>query len=247
MRHALIIGGTKGTGKVIAEMFRGKGFKISVFGRSAPEDSEVKDAFYRKIDLSSSKDIPSALKDVYEKNGPINYVVFCQRSREKENNWDNEIQISLTSTKRIIEYIASNKEMISPEDASVVFIGSIASKLVIPQPLSYHIAKSGLETMAIYYAVTLAHLGMRFNVIVPGTIVKPESKAYYDDNTELKGVFENNVPAGRMTTSEDITNLVEFLCDPKSKMITGQKIVIDGGISLIGQEGLLIKKLNENK
>jgi NAD(P)-dependent dehydrogenase (short-subunit alcohol dehydrogenase family) len=249
MKHALVIGGTKGTGKVIAEMFRNKGFKISIIGRSAADAvHEVrKTEHHEKLDLASSEDIVPALQRIYDKNGKINYLVFCHRSREKANEWEKEIQISLSATKTIIEYLSVNKHMVDLGEASVVFLSSIASRLVIPQPLSYHIAKAGIECMTSYYAVSLAPLGIRFNAIVPGTIVKPESREYYNNNPDLKSLFEKNIPLGRMVTSEDIANLVEFFCDEKSRMVTGQKIVVDGGISLIGQEGLLLKGLEKQK
>jgi len=185
------------------------------------------------------------LDSIIDKNGPVNYVVFCQRFRGKENDWDNEIRISLTATKNIIDYLAEKPERLSRDDKSVVMISSIASRMVIcQQPLSYHMAKAGMETLVNYYSVILASKGVRFNAIIPGTLVKEESREFYEKNPALKSLYTDNIPLGRMVTTEDIANLVDFLCSEKSALLTGQKIILDGGISLIGQESLLLTRFN---
>lgn len=247
MKHALIIGGTKGTGKVIAGMFANKGHKVSVIARTGiAGDSPVSsNPFYVQADLAKDK-VSSILDKIIDKNGPINYVVFCQRFRGKEDEWNNEVQVSLTATKNIIDYLAEKPGRLAEDDKSIVMISSIASRMVIyQQQLSYHIAKSGLETMTNYYAVNLAPKGVRCNAVVPGTIRKEESAAFYDKNPALKKLYADNIPLGRMVNTDDIADLVDFLCSEKSSMLTGQKIILDGGISLVGQESLLVKKFNQ--
>ena len=248
MKHSLIIGGTKGTGMAIVRMFVNKGHKVSVIARTNPvSDSSApyNPTLYVQADLSKDKILPM-LDGILDKNGPMNYVVFCQRFRGKEDDWNNELQVSLTSTKDIIDYLTEKPERLAKDDKSVVMISSIASRMVIyQQPLSYHIAKAGLETMVNYYSVNLAPKGVRFNAIIPGTIVKEESRTFYENNTSLKSLYTENIPLGRMVSTEDITDLVDFLCSEKSSMLTGQKIILDGGISLVGQESLLLKKFHQ--
>ncbi|MFH0886894.1 MAG: SDR family oxidoreductase [bacterium] len=247
MKHSLIIGGTKGTGRAVTRMFLNKGHKVSVIARTTPavEGSAPDLALYMQADLAKDNVLPM-LDSIINKNGPINYVVFCQRFRGKEDDWNNEIRVSLTATKNIIDYLAAKPERLAKDDKSVVMISSIASRLVISQqPLSYHMAKAGLETMVNYYAVILAEYGIRFNAIIPGTLVKEESNAFYEKNPALKSLYTDNIPLGRMVNTEDISNLVDFLCSEKSSLLTGQKIILDGGISLIGQESLLLKKFNQ--
>ena len=248
MKHSLIIGGTKGTGRAIARMFVNKEHNVSVIARTnSVNDSSApyNPTLYVQADLTTDKTLPM-LDIIIDKNGPVNYVVFCQRFRGKEDDWNNELQVSLTSTKNIIDYLTERPERLSKGDKSVVMISSIASRMVIyQQQLSYHVAKAGIETMVNYYSVNLATKGVRFNAILPGTIVKEETMAFYEKNPALKSLYTDNIPLGRMVNTEDITNLVDFLCSEKSSMLTGQKIILDGGISLIGQESLLLKKFNQ--
>lgn len=248
MKHSLIIGGTKGTGRAVARMFVKKGHKVSVIARTNPSSdgfAPYNPPLYMQADLAKDEILPM-LDIIMDKNGPVNYVVFCQRFRGKEDDWNNEIQVSLTATKNIIDYLAEKPERLDKDDKSVVMISSIASRMVIyQQPLSYHMAKAGLETIVNYYSVILASKGIRFNAIIPGTLVKEESMAFYGKNPALESLYTDNIPLGRMVNTEDITNLVDFLCSEKSSLLTGQKIILDGGISLIGQESLLLKKFNQ--
>ena len=55
-------------------------------------------------------------------------------------------------------------------------------------------------------------------------------------NNKVRKMIENITPLGRMGEADDIANLVEFLCSPKSTFITGNSFFVDGGLSLVGQE-----------
>src|SRR3989344_677614 len=98
--HSLIIGGTKGTGKTIAKTLAGENHIISAIGRNPPESE--KNISYLKADVADKKQLSLVLKKILNQNGKINNLIFCQRSRSKENIWQNELEISLTATKYII-------------------------------------------------------------------------------------------------------------------------------------------------
>ena len=242
MKHSLVIGGTKGVGRVIGGMFVNKGHRVSVIARTNPVRDASNPTLYVQADLSEGKISPT-LDFIIDSNGPVNYVVFCQRFRGRGDDWDNEFRVSLASTKNIIDYLTEKPKGLAADDKSVVMISSIASRMVIyEQPLSYHLAKAGLETMVNYYSVNLAPKGIRFNAIIPGTMLKEESRTFYEKNPALRNLYIESIPLGRMISTEDVADLVDFLCGEKSLMLTGQKITLDGGISLVGQESLLLKK-----
>ena len=106
------------------------------------------------------------------------------------------------------------------------------------QPVSYHIAKAALNQMVRYYAVALGPRGIRVNAVLPDTLIKDESRAFYEQNPQLRRVNESIIPLGRMGAAEDVANAVLFLCSPQSSFITGHELVVDGGMSLLGQGGL---------
>jgi NAD(P)-dependent dehydrogenase (short-subunit alcohol dehydrogenase family) len=239
-KHSLIIGGSKGTGRAVAMLFSEKNHKVSVISRSLPENP-VTDVNYVQADLEKD-DLNPKLDEIVSKNGPIDNLVFCQRYRGKDNDWQGEFEVSVNATKNIIEYFSNN---FNAKSGSIVLISSVASKFVLYQPpLSYHVAKASMEKMAEYYAVNLAPKGIRVNAVLPGTILKDENKEFYKSKPDLMKLYADNIPMGRMISSQEIANVVDFLCSDNASAVTGQKIAVDGGMSLIGQESFMLKKLS---
>src|SRR5262249_51795840 len=105
-------------------------------------------------------------------------------------------------------------------------------------PVSYHVAKAGLEQMVRYFAVALGPKGIRVNTVAPGTIVKDESKAFYRDHPQLEQLYREIVPLGRMGTAADVAELIAFLLGEGASFLTSQTIVLDGGVSLRWHEAL---------
>ena len=81
-KHALIVGGSKGAGRVVANLFSAKGYKVSILSRSHPEDVNSEgyseNILFEKLDLENPKDelVLSALNSVHKKNGAINLKAF---------------------------------------------------------------------------------------------------------------------------------------------------------------------------
>jgi NAD(P)-dependent dehydrogenase (short-subunit alcohol dehydrogenase family) len=173
-------------------------------------------------------------------NGPLNYLVFCQRYRGKDNDWAGEIQVSLTATKQLIEALAPRFD---PEgDRGIVLVSSVfGDRVGEGQPLSYHLGKAGINHMARFYAVSLGRKGIRVNVVTPFTFLKEESKDFYLNNKELQALYQEMIPLGRMGTAEDSANAVAFLCSPAASFINGQNLYVDGGLSVVWPETLARK------
>lgn len=237
--HSLIIGGTKGMGRAMVRTLSSENHTVSVLARREPSgaDGEIPNTHYWSVDLFDKENIHKVLNDVVEKNGKLNHLIFFQRFRGEKNNWEGEIELGLTATKSIIEALVD--EFNCTENASIVVVGSVAGHLIAEeQSLGYHVAKAGLNNLARYYAVTLGHKGIRVNCVSPGMVLKEESRDYYGKNEKLHALFKEITPIGRMGTSEDIANVISFLCNKKSSFLTGQNIVVDGGLSLQWQASL---------
>jgi len=254
--HSLIIGGTKGTGRAVVRALAKEGHVVSVIGRSAPSPSEagLPNVSFWALDLAQHDKIAGILDDIIKKSGKINNLVFLQRYRGEGDGWKGEIDVSLTATKIIIDYLAdkvankfaenkfAEKDNNSKGTNSIVIISSIASRFIVEeQPLSYHLGKAALSQMVNYYAVRLGYQGIRVNGVSPGTILKEESKDFYLNNKKLYSLYQEIIPLGRMITSEDVADVVGFLCSSKAAAVTGQIITLDGGVSLRGQESLARK------
>ena len=241
MTHSIVFGGSKGLGRVLARQLAARGDIVSVISRSAPPVAErVDGVLYYCADIADFTATQSALDAAIEQNGALNYLIFCQRYRGKDDSWAGEIEVSLTASKRVIEHVHGSFKKDS--DCGIVFVSSVfGDRIGEGQDISYHLGKAGMNHMARFYAVNLGRKGIRTNSVTPFTFLKEESKDFYLNNLELMGLYEEIIPLGRMATSEDSANVITFLCSSGAAFVNGQNIYVDGGLSLVWPETLARK------
>jgi NAD(P)-dependent dehydrogenase (short-subunit alcohol dehydrogenase family) len=236
MNHSLIIGGTRGIGRALVKLLAEEGGAVSVIGCRAPEEP-VTNARYWVVDLLDVSAMARTLEESIKQDGKLNSVVFLQRYRGEGDNWAGEIETSLTATKSLIERLSGEFE--ESGDKAIVLVSSIAAELVVGgQPVGYHVAKAGFNQMIRYYAVALGPKGIRVNGVSPATVLKDESKEFYLNNEKLLALYRRIIPLGRMGTAEDVARVISFLASHQSAFVTGQNIVVDGGLTLQSQESL---------
>lgn len=241
-KRTLIIGGTRGIGRALVATLAEKKQLVSVIGRHPANEMDLinPNTRYWTVDLLDKKKLSRVLKEIISNNNPLNNLVFLQHYRGRGDDWRGEIETSLNATKYIIENLAGKFEKVG--DKSIVIVSSVAGFSVADeQPLSYHVVKAGLNQMVRYYAFVLGSKGIRVNAVSSGTIIKEESKQFYSMNKQLSSLYAKIIPLGRMGTSFDVANVVVFLCSEQAAFITGQNIIVDGGVSLWWQESLARK------
>lgn len=241
MTHSIIFGGSKGLGRVLTRQMAARGDHVTVISRSEPPLAErTVGARYLAADISDTTATKAALDTAIKESGALNYLVFCQRYRGKEDSWVGELAVSLTASKQVVEYVQDR--FAKAGDCGIVFVSSVfGDRIGEGQDISYHIGKAGLNHMARFYAVNLGRRGIRTNAVTPFTFLKEESKNFYLDNKELISLYEEIIPLGRMATSEDSANVITFLCSPAAGFVSGQNIYVDGGLSLVWPETLARK------
>lgn len=242
--HSLVIGGSRGLGGVIARDLRAAGHTVSVISRTAP-GANYRAGHWVGADITNSSETQRAVLAVRAKSGKISNLVFAQRFRGLDGAWEGELATTLKATHDIIEFSAANA---LAAKASIVAISSNAGvSIVEDQPAVYHASKAGLEQLVRYYAVRLGSRGVRVNAVAPCALVKDESRAHYARNKQLQAFYRNVSPLGRMITTRDVSHVVRWLVDPDC-CLTGQSLVVDGGLSLswpeavAGRAGLFRKK-----
>jgi NAD(P)-dependent dehydrogenase (short-subunit alcohol dehydrogenase family) len=238
-KHSLIVGGTRGIGRAVVRALAADGHVVSVIGRRGPSEEEVVPprVKYWTVDLVHRKRLTETLSKIIRKNGPLNHIVICQRFRGKGDPWAGEVETSLTATKNLVERLVDDFDV--DGEKAIVMIGSIASQWVAgEQGPGYHVAKAGLVQLARYYALTLGSRGIRVNCVSPGTTVKDENQDHYQRNQKLQDLYAGITPLRRMGTAKDVANVIAFLCSAKAAFVTGQNIIVDGGVSLQWPESL---------
>lgn len=241
MQHSLVIGGTRGIGREVVNCFVEAGHCVSVVGLHKPSSEYLDHPSVRfwEADISDSANLTGLFEQILQR-GKISNIVFSHRFKGSGDFWEGEISTSLTATKAIIETLAD--DFVEQGSKSIVLISSIVSHLVAEeQQVGYHVAKAGLNQMARYYAATLGSRKIRVNTVSPSVFIKEESSEYYRNNQKLTELFCSITPLGRMGTAEEIAGVVAFLCSDTASYITGQDLVVDGGISLQAQPTLARK------
>jgi NAD(P)-dependent dehydrogenase (short-subunit alcohol dehydrogenase family) len=238
MPHSLIIGGTRGIGREIAANLAARGDKVSVVARARPsgKSKPVRGVRYWTADVREEGELAGTLRAIVKEAGKVNHLIFLQRYRGDGDNWQGELDTSLTATKLAVE--AMNGRFAAGE-RSIVIVSSINGSLIAPYlPLSYHMAKAALLQMVRYWAVTLGDAGIRVNSVSPGTVLKAESKEFFLKDRKLAAFYRSITPLRRFGDAAEVAKVVGFLCSDDASFVTGQDIVVDGGVSVQWQESL---------
>lgn len=236
--HSAVIGGTRGHGRAWVKLLAAKGHSVSVFGLRPPGEADrgLPGVTFESVDLSRPKAADRIARRIAAR-GKLDSLAFFQRYRGAGDSWANELSVSLSSTKSVIERLSGR--FADDGSRSIVVVGSAATTFIAnEQPPGYHVAKAGLLQLVRYYAAVHGPKGLRVNMVSPGAMIKEESQAFYDSQKSLRALYDRVIPLGRMGSSKDVSGAIEFLCSRQSAFITGQNIVVDGGLSLLWQESL---------
>ncbi|WP_144635669.1 SDR family NAD(P)-dependent oxidoreductase [Bordetella genomosp. 13] len=153
-----------------------------------------------------------------------------------EEAWHDQIQVNLTSAFLCCKHVIPL--MKEQGGGSIINISSIAGLRYAGKPqVGYAAAKAALMQMTATTAVIYAADGVRLNSVVPGLMFTPLVQRLAQKYA--KGDFEGfvahrhaQVPSGRMGDAWDVAHAVAFLASDESRYITGQQIVVDGGITM---------------
>ena len=153
-------------------------------------------------------------------------------SNEYLSNFDEVMQINLHS----YIYLINNLVRIMPKKSSICFITGIFGKIHMNQGIPLTVSKASLEMFSKCSALDLGQKNIRINTVSPGIInpefLSEEFSTQEELNNSMKTI-KKKLPLKKLPTPEMISNSVLYLCSTNCEGITGQEIVIDGGLSLL--------------
>jgi NAD(P)-dependent dehydrogenase (short-subunit alcohol dehydrogenase family) len=234
--HAVVVGGTRGLGRIVVERLLARGLAVSVVSRRMPADFPQRPGLrHVAADLESSAGIDRVWERACAAAGPVRYLVLSQRYRGEGDPWAGEIQVGLTASRDLIEGFAPH--FAADGDRAIGVVSSVYAEFTgSSQPVGYHAVKGGLNAMVRHYAATLGRRGIRVNAIMPLTYLKPESRHHYETNAALMALYQRLVPLGRLGTADESADALDFLCSGKASFINGQCLYLDGGVSVVWPE-----------
>ncbi len=144
-------------------------------------------------------------------------------------DWDDIIATNLTAPFTVSQAVLPG--MIAKKRGKIIHIASLMSELARPTVVPYTAAKGGVRQLTRGMAVELAPHGIQVNAIAPGYFATEMNRALID-NAEFNAWVCKRTPAGRWGDPPEMAGLAVFLASAASNYMTGQLLVIDGGMSV---------------
>lgn len=213
---AVVTGGAQGIGKAICEAFIEQGVSVCSIDRQDNDDFVG--------DIADETVLRAFASKVIAEHGTIDYLInnaCLSRGGLHTCSYDDfnyVLRVGITAPFLLTQLLMDHFNT----PASIVNISSTRHVMSQANTESYTAAKGGISALTHAMAITLAGKA-RVNSISPGWIDTT--------HTSFAGADASQHPVGRVGTPADIVHAVMFLCDPKSRFITGQDIVVDGGMT----------------
>lgn len=245
----LITGGGIGIGRASAQAFAKAGYRVIITdvldeeGRAvaAAIASQGGEAGYQHLDVRSTAQADEVVKTVEDRFGPLDCIVAnagiahkVPLDRLTDEAWDQTFEIDLKGMLRVIRPALAG--MKATGRGTIVCVSSIMGVAYgWDEHVHYSSAKAGVVGLVRGLAVELARTGVRVNGIAPGYIrtaqLLSEQHSLGPVGAEAAAAF---IPMGRVGEPEDIADVVLFLASSAARYMTGQIVVVDGGL-LVGR------------
>lgn len=227
----VVTGGAKGIGARIAERFRSEGASVEIIDRSPGK--------WYEGDIADKATLERFVAYILEKHGKIDILINNALPLMKgidECSWEEFIEAQKVGVAAPF-YLSKLFKDYFPKGSSIINISSSRDRMSQPQTESYTAAKGGVAALTHALAISLAPK-IRVNSISPGWI----------DTTGCDVSVEDKIqqPVDRIGNPDDIASMVLFLCSEEAGFITGENIVIDGGMTrqmiYHGENGWFLQK-----
>ena len=229
MSSAIIIGGTKGIGLMLAEIMATRGDKVTIAGRDPERSAAAARKIGQKVtgvavDLTRPHDIAKSLAGV----GPVQYVVLAgvYRDMNTVREYDIDKAIGLVTLK-LVGYTACINTLLPKmtENASIVLYGGLAMQRPYPGSTTVTSINGAVSTMVYTLALELAPI--RVNALHPGMV--GDSPAW-TGKQELLDRFIARTPTKKLATMKDVAAATLFLLENGS--VNGVNLNVDNGFLL---------------
>lgn len=244
-RNAIILGGTRGIGRAIADTLAGEGANVAVCARNADQVAEaVKEleamgvkATGTAVDITDGAALKRFIADAAKTLGGLDILISNAGAMAQGNDeaaWKQNFELDVLGAVNAFEaaqpLLAKAAE--ANGDAAFVIISSI-SAAQSDRGESYGPIKAALIHMAKGLARQHAATGIRVNTVSPG-MVYFEGGIWHTVKTNMPEFFEQanaRNPMGRCATPQEIANAAVFLASPLSSYTTGANLIVDGAVS----------------
>ena len=238
----LITGSTRGIGLGVAQAFAQEGATVIIIGRNCDQAQEVAAQLRAKgqkadgfgcdvTNLAQTQETVNKILDIHKRIDILVNNAGITRDnlllRMDENDWDEVIKVNLKGAFNVTKIIA--KAMLRAKKGRIISIASVIGLTGNIGQANYAASKAGIIAFSKSVAKELSYKNITVNCVAPGYI-RTDMTAKISEAVQQK-VLEH-IPLSRFGEVEDIAGVCLFLASPAANYITGQTIVVDGGLTI---------------
>jgi meso-butanediol dehydrogenase / (S,S)-butanediol dehydrogenase / diacetyl reductase len=241
---AVVTGGARGIGLAIGQWFLAHGYNVALLDvdRATLAATEAALALRERVlavpcDVSSPAEVEAAAGAVMAKWGRVDALVnnagvavFKPALETSFEEWRHVLGTNLDGAFLCTQ--AFGAIMKAQRNGAIVNIASISGLRASTLRVAYGTSKAAIIHLTKQYAVELGNFGVRVNAVCPGPVETEMAKLVH--SVAIRSDYYDTVPLGRYGTTEEMANVVGFLCSKEASYINGQSLANDGGFEAAG-------------
>lgn len=243
-RVCVITGGGSGIGEGTARHFAALGAVVAVLDRNLQNASAVAASIEQgggraiaiEVDVSNEDAVAAAAHRVLSELGSCEVLVNNAAVRQPGaiitlglKEWNRLLSVNLTGA-LICSQVFGQQMIEAGQGGSIVNVASVMGSNPSLNNGVYSVGKAGLKMLSRVLSLELSEHGIRSNVVSPGFVRTAGNEGIYEDPAVVLA-REQLVPAARIGTPQDMAQVIAFLASDRASYVTGQELIVDGGLS----------------
>jgi len=239
-RKAIITGASRGIGRAIAERFAVEGASVAIMSRKQEAldvvAAGIPGCVVRAVDVGDSEAFRAALDSAVDELGGADILVNNAGGNSfsmplvatRFSGWEKTMRLNLDSIVHACQVVLPG--MLAQKSGSIINMSSVVALRGGPLMAHYAAAKAGVVSLSQSLAIECASSGVRVNALLPGWIDTDLTDFLRAEQSTEEAVL-SRVPMQRWGRSEEIASAALFLAGDDSSFMTGQMLIVDGGLS----------------
>ena len=238
---AVVTGGGSGIGRATCRRMAQEGARVAVLdvdGDSAEAVAQEVGGFAYAVDVGDPDSLRAAVDAAADALGGLSIIynnagtaAFNRLHELDPAEWERVLRVNLTGVWAGVR--AAVPHMLVGGRGSIVSTASISGTRPAAGEGPYAASKAAVVALTASAALEYGP-SIRVNAVSPGMIRTAMTAPWFDFMPDQVGRFEKGTPVGRIGEPEDVADVVVFLCSDLARFVTGQNIVVDGGLTLHG-------------